>query len=563
MASWRDDKILELANQLTYSPAEKRREQLQFVIDLLPTIDPAKSYPWDFVHFRITSFQPRTHIDHVVAGNVLRADLASLIEFLSDTLSIRVEEAAANGDAVLELEDVTRKFSVSSKTIQRWRKQGLIALRYLYPDGRRRLGFLESVVARFAADNRERVEKSANFKQLTEDEKKTIIEMAHRLAAHGNTCIKDISRCIGRQLQRSPETIRYTIRRHDKEHPENAVFAEPGAEPACKRTPDEPDVVLEAVEPTPQHLLRLQHEPIDYMPNPLFDHPDADNIILKVLPQEALARAQASVAAGANAKASDVYMARLPRDLPAFLQDIFRQPVMPQELEIDCFRRMNYLKFRAARLQKNLNPLNPAASELAEIESLLAQSQELKNLILQSNLRVAVHVARKHQRADRPLIELVSDATIWVMRAIEKFDFARPTRFSTYAGYAIMKNFARDRAEQLTRRDARHVTGQEELLGAIADPQPDAQAEQLDAAALHSDLHTVLEDLSPRDRELLKQHYGLDKAQPALSLSEISSQMGLTKTRVQQLEARALCKLRQLMETRREKIRKASATRRK
>src|SRR6185369_7537848 len=122
MPAWRDDKILELANQLTYSPAEKRKEQLQAAMALLPAVDAAKSYPWDFVHFRITSFQPRTHIDHVVAGKVLRADLASLIEFLSDTLSIKVEEAAAWGDGgasdrVLEFDDVTRKFSVSSKTI--------------------------------------------------------------------------------------------------------------------------------------------------------------------------------------------------------------------------------------------------------------------------------------------------------------------------------------------------------------------------------------------------------------------------------------------------------------
>ena len=169
MPAWRDEKLLELANQLTYSPADKRREQLSAAISLLPAVDAEKTYPWDFVHFRITSFQPRAHTDHVVPGKVLRADLASLIEFLSDTLSIKVEEAAewagtgggAAGDRVMEFDDVSRKFNVSSKTIQRWRKEGLVALRYLYPDGRRRLGFLESAVAQFAALNKERVERSA------------------------------------------------------------------------------------------------------------------------------------------------------------------------------------------------------------------------------------------------------------------------------------------------------------------------------------------------------------------------------------------------------------------
>ena len=101
-----------------------------------------------FVHFRIDpAFSPARIRTHVLAGKILRADLASLIEFLSDTLSLKVNEATA-GDAVLESDEVSRKFNVSSKTIQRWRKQGLIALRYLYPDGRRRLGFLESARGR-------------------------------------------------------------------------------------------------------------------------------------------------------------------------------------------------------------------------------------------------------------------------------------------------------------------------------------------------------------------------------------------------------------------------------
>src|SRR6187399_127870 len=104
MPTWRDDKILELANQLTYSPADKRREQLNSVIALAGSIEAGKSYPWDFIHFRITSFQPRGHSEHVLSGKILLADLSSLAEFLSDTLALKVEEVTAAGDAVLEME---------------------------------------------------------------------------------------------------------------------------------------------------------------------------------------------------------------------------------------------------------------------------------------------------------------------------------------------------------------------------------------------------------------------------------------------------------------------------
>ena len=220
---------------------------------------------------------------------------------------------------------------------------------------------------------------------------------------------------------------------------------------------------------------------------------------------------------------------------------------------------MNYLKCKATRLQAALNTTAATPTDLADIETLLLQAGELKNQIVQSNLRIAVHVARKHQRIDRPLIELVSDANIWLMRSVEKYRISPPDAFSTYASYAIMKNFARDRAEQLTRRDNRVLTGQEEILNAIGSRDGDGGgvAEQIDAAHLQSDLLSVIEELPERERELLASHYGLDRSE-ALSLSEIGDKMGITKARVRQLEARALRKLRFLMETRRDKLHHAT-----
>jgi RNA polymerase primary sigma factor len=241
--------------------------------------------------------------------------------------------------------------------------------------------------------------------------------------------------------------------------------------------------------------------------------------------------------------------------LPAFLQDIFRQPVMPTELEIDAFRRMNYLKYKASQLQLGLYGETASPGDLAEIETLLVQANEIKNQILQSNLRVAAHVARKHQRIDRPLIELVSDATMWLMRAVEKYDFSRNTKFTTYASYSIMKNFANGRADRLSGREAGVLTGQQETLDAAHSPEASPVTEQIDSAALQNDLLHVIQELPERERELLTTHYGLDQTKPALSLAEIGTQMGITKTRVRQLEARALRKLRQLMLSRREKLR--------
>jgi RNA polymerase sigma factor (sigma-70 family) len=388
--------------------------------------------------------------------------------------------------------------------------------------------------------------------------------MARGLVANQHGGLKEVCRRIGQAVGRAPETIRYTLRRYDAEHPEAAIFGDneeiPRKSAGASAGRGATDAIMQAVRAEADRARKIKTLKIEYMPNPLFDHPDAENIILTVLPAEALAKAQASVLAGTDAAAGDVYMARIPRDLPGYLQEVFRQPVMPHELETDAFRRFHYLRYKAAKRQEWMDIHEATADEVEEIENLLAQANELKNQLVQANLRVAVHVARKHQRPDRPLPELVSDATIWLMRAVEKFDFARPggaARFSTYASYAMMKNFARDRAEQLTRRDSHLVTGQQELINAVGAREGEATGEQLDAAGLQSELRSVIEELSQRERELLARHYGLDEHTPAMSLAEIGDKMGITKARVRQLEERALRKLRHLLEKRSEKLRKA------
>ena len=124
--------------------------------------------------------------------------------------------------SVLSIEEVARRFNVSTKTISRWRHHGLVARRYEVA-GRRRVGFLESEVERFAARNASRVERGSRFSQLSSEEKEKIVNWARRLAAVG-AVPADVHRRIASKLGRSVETIRYTIKEHDQAHPEASVF---------------------------------------------------------------------------------------------------------------------------------------------------------------------------------------------------------------------------------------------------------------------------------------------------------------------------------------------------
>src|SRR5205085_11845921 len=91
-------------------------------------------------------------------------------------------------------------------------------------NGRRHVGFLESLVEPFLTANHEHVERSARFSQLSDQEKEDILRRARRLARAGNGTLSEISRRIGRRLGRSPETVRYTIKNFDRDHPDQAVY---------------------------------------------------------------------------------------------------------------------------------------------------------------------------------------------------------------------------------------------------------------------------------------------------------------------------------------------------
>ncbi len=557
---WSDPKIEELAQQMAFTPIAKRHQQLQAALSLMGQIDATEDYPWEFVLFRLTGYRPKESQDHIISGRALLSDIAGLVETVSDTLDIAAADA---GDEVLSLEQITQKFNVSTKTIQRWRRRGLAAMRFVYPDGVKRLGFLAGDAARFATQFAGRVEKSARFRQLSEEEKADIIRRARRLAAHCQCCLKLISRLIARRTKRSPETIRYVIRRWDVEHPDQAIFPDnPGP-----LTVQDKRIIVDCVDRgismdclarrycrtrssiyrvvSQDKAQRVKNLVIRFVTNPLFDHPDADHIILKLLPEKARQQTDEPLPGIA---AKELIVLRQPNDIPVYLSDVFRQPMLPHPVVMDAFRRMNYLKAKASRIQARIDVTAARAVDLAEIESLLENAGAIRNQILQAHLRVVVHVARKHQRAQHDLFELISDGNLWMMRAVDTFDFSRGVKFSTYLTYVLMKNFARRIGDNSTRVDQRLMTTQNDLLDEIGESQEQSIPDAVDMLLLQGRLMDALLKLPRRERDLLASHYGLEAGQEPRSLSQIAQQMGVTKARVRQLEVRALGRLRQMLE---------------
>ena len=234
----------------------------------------------------------------------------------------------------------------------------------------------------------------------------------------------------------------------------------------------------------------------------------------------------------------------------------YEYPLLSKDQEQHLFRKMNYLKHKAAKLRDQLrkeggdyNEIDPARvrnQTLKEIEDLQKDANAVKELLINANMRLVVSIAKKHSGQSDNFFELISDGNMSLIRAVEKFDFGRGFKFSTYASWAIMKNFARSIPDEKHRRE-RFVTGHEEMFEVA----PDTRTDEHEILATHErathSVNRLLEYLEPREREIIRIRAGLT-IPTRRTLEEIGQQFGITKERVRQLNARAMKKLRSLVE---------------
>jgi len=554
MSDFRHPALMQLTDQqVRFAPPARRREQLARAARLLGEIDEIKNYPYQFVCFRVTDFRTDAFPDLLVAGGDLRHDLRLFVDRVDRSLpTLPIEQAP---EPMLTIDEVSRKLNVSTKTFRRWQAQhDLVGWRVLV-NGKRRLGFPRTAVERFVRTNPDRVERGGRFSQMSEGEKDEILTSARQLAFAGGS-LTEVSRRIATRIGRSAEAVRYTIRNFDKRHPTLAVFPDqsgPLDRPAKQlifnsyRRGIPMNALAKRFNRTRSSMYRvisevraeqLTKQLPDYIYNLSFDEPAQAAEILGPMPHfDEFEAARAKL--------------RVPKDVPAELAPLYEVPLLTKEQEQHLFRKMNFLKHRlhkmCNRFRREDGSIDPEKVRIEDLEAIERKQEEVsdvKDMLISCNMRLVVSIAKRHAAQTDNFFELLSDGNISLMRAVEKFDYSRGNKFSTYASWAIMKNFARSIPEQKLHKE-RYVTGRDEMFDASPDNRTDEQELLQTAEQATHRVNRLLEHLSPRDREIVRLRAGLDGSEPK-TLEQIGQQLGITKERVRQLNVRIMKQLRDI-----------------
>ncbi|KRA32403.1 RNA polymerase subunit sigma [Nocardioides sp. Root614] len=281
-----------------------------------------------------------------------------------------------------------------------------------------------------------------------------------------------------------------------------------------------------------------------------------------------------------------------------YLKQIGKVPLLNAEMEVELAKRIEAGLFSEEKLGKG-GKISPKMTE--ELEWISEDGRRAKNHLLEANLRLVVSLAKRYTGRGMLFLDLIQEGNLGLIRAVEKFDYTKGYKFSTYATWWIRQAITRAMADQA--RTIRIPVHMVEVINKLArvqrqmlqdlgrEPTPEELAKELDMTpekvvevqkygrepiSLHTplgedgdsefgdliedseaivpadavsftllqeQLHAVLDTLSEREAGVVSMRFGLTDGQPK-TLDEIGKVYGVTRERIRQIESKTMSKLR-------------------
>jgi RNA polymerase primary sigma factor len=282
-----------------------------------------------------------------------------------------------------------------------------------------------------------------------------------------------------------------------------------------------------------------------------------------------------------------------------YLKQIGKVPLLNAEQEVELAKRIEAGLFAEEKLAETSSALRPETR--LDLEWIADDGRRAKNHLLEANLRLVVSLAKRYTGRGMLFLDLIQEGNLGLIRAVEKFDYTKGYKFSTYATWWIRQAITRAMADQA--RTIRIPVHMVEVINKLArvqrqmlqdlgrEPTPEELAAELDMTpekvievqkygrepiSLHTplgedgdsefgdliedseaiqpgeavsftllqeQLHSVLDTLSEREAGVVSMRFGLTDGQPK-TLDEIGKVYGVTRERIRQIESKTMSKLR-------------------